>query len=264
MPAKATTKSAAKPEAKPASNKKTTPAAPTKDSKKTAPKSGSKSAEKKAPRRNLNQAVAFLYGGSLVKASHVYVFAVENKDVVAHVRENLSQYFGNAVTGRSVKCENAEETLAEVLAQAEKKGYRVETECPILKCSVNNASQLLKEVAECNTANSFKLAEDEEKPAKKTDSKKEKAASVKKGKKDATAESDEDAEDDEDEAEETDEEEGEDGEDADDADDAESEEEEEKKPAAKKGVQKKADDKPAKGAAKGKDNDKPKTPKKTK
>lgn len=242
-----------------ATNKKTAPAKEA-TKKPLATKGASKNTEKKAPRRNLNQAVAFLYGGSLVKSSHVYVFAVDNKDVETYVRENLSQYFGNSVNGRSVKCEDAEATLAEVLSQADSQGFRVEADCPILKCSVNNASLLLKEVAGSSTANSFKLGKDEEKTTKKS------SKPSKKGKKDGTAESDneEDAEENEEDAEETDEDEAEDGEDDDEADDAESDEEEEEKPATKKGVQKKGDDKSAKGTAKGKNDDKAKNPKKGK
>jgi hypothetical protein len=232
--------------------------------------------EKKTPRRNLNQAVAFIYGGSLIKASHVYLFQVEDKDVVAYAQKNLSQYFGDKVSGRSVKCENAEDIFNRVLEQAEEKEYRVEPNCPILKCSVNNAAQLLKDIAECSTANSFTLSKDKVKGSKKDAGKKEKPVvkKGKKGKKEETADSDaehsddaedaEDADEVEEDEENADENEDEDADDAEDAEEAGSDEEEEEKPAAKKSAPKKGDAKPAKGAAKGKDNDKAKAPKKGK
>ena len=125
--------------------------------------------EKKAPRRNLNECVGFIYGGSLIKASHAYLFTVPDKDVVGYVRENLTKYFGNNVTGRYVKCANAEDTLRRIIESAEERKYLAESsDVCILKCSVNNASALLKEISECSTANSFKLANDEDKPKKKT------------------------------------------------------------------------------------------------
>jgi hypothetical protein len=265
---KATTKNVSKSET---SGKKS--AASTKETKKAPAKEAS---EKKAPRRNLNQAVAYIYGGSLIKASHVYVFAVPDKDVVAYAQENLSQYFGGKVSGRSVKCEDAEDIFNKVLEQADEKGFRVEPDCPILKCSVNNAAQLLKDVADCTTANSFTLDKDRVKASKKDSSKKEKPSvkKGKKGKKDESAESDaeesdnaddaDDADEVEEDEENADENEDEDADNAEDADEAGSDEEEEEKPAAKKSTPKKGEAKPTKSAAKGKDNDKSKAPKKGK
>jgi hypothetical protein len=231
------------------------------DNKKTAKSTTSKSAsksEKKAPRRNLNETVAYIYGGVLIKASHVFVFAVNNKDVSAYARENLAKYFGSSVTGRSAKCEDSEKTLAEVLAKAEEKGYSVEPGCCILKCSVNNASALLKEVTGCNVVNSFKLSDEEKEDGKKP----AKTPKVKKAKKDATAdENDKENEDGENEdandgaAEDANE--GDNGDAGEDADEGEGENEEPAKPVVKKQSPKKTD----KGS---KAKDSGKNPKKTK
>ncbi|VBB18581.1 hypothetical protein YASMINEVIRUS_1044 [Yasminevirus sp. GU-2018] len=265
MPAKPAAKTAEKKvAAKPAEKKAATKPA----EKKAASKPTSKPAEKKATKAKLNQCVAFIYGGSLIKASHVYLFAVENGDAVEYVREHLTPYFGHAVTGRYVKCEDAEATLASVYETAEEKEYIVDADCKnILKCNVGEAADLLKTVADVNVAHTIKLGAEEEKPAKAKASKAKKPATKgKKAAKDDEEELDaaEDEEEDVEDAEDADEEEGEDAEEAEEGDEAEAEEEEEEVKPAKKSAPQKGGNKAGNGGAKGKESEKAKAPKKGK
>ena len=181
--------------------------------KKTSEKNTSeKKPSEKKQRRNLTQCVGFVYGGSIIKTNNVFLFSTDDhKNTVEYVRKNLSNYFGNNVTGRYVKCEDAEETLNKIMVSAKEKKYLAETEdCYILKCNVNNASTLLKEISESSTANTFKLSDDEDKPQKKRETnksddedkpqkKRETNKSVKKNKSDNEADEAKEEEDEEDE-----------------------------------------------------------------
>jgi hypothetical protein len=125
--------------------------------------------EKKVQRKNLNQCVGFVYGGSLIKGSHVYLFQCDNVDAVSHVRETLVPYFGGNVNGRYVKCEDAEETMNSILATAEEKGFNTDPDCQnILKCNIGDGSELIKTAANVNIAHLLKLNEAEDKPKKTT------------------------------------------------------------------------------------------------
>jgi len=214
-------------------------------------------AEKKAPRRNLNQVVGFVYGGDIIKASHVYLFSADNLEVVDYVRANLVQNFGSRVSGRYVKCEDAEEILNAVYAAAEEKEYNVDPECKnILKSNINDAAELIKTASGSNAAHTIKL--NEESKAKKTTAKSTKAGAkggkagaAKGGNKKTNKKDEEDADENEEVAEEGDEEaneeegaegeeeeaqdeEGEEGEEVEEEENAEGDEEEEDTKAAKK------------------------------
>jgi hypothetical protein len=126
---------------------------------------------KKASSQRLNQAVAFVYGGSL-KASVVYTFAVDSLEVATYVRDNLCQYYGTELGGRYFKCEDANETLQSVLAQAQKKGNRLDNNYNMLKLSVNNAAKLFKDVTGAGAAHTLKLSDDGTDKAKKSSNKK--------------------------------------------------------------------------------------------
>lgn len=117
---------------------------------------------KPAPKstKNLNSCVGFVYGGSLIKASSLYVFAVDSKDVVGYVQENLTQWFGNQISGRFVKCEDSKATLDKFLELATERNYRTEMTGNILKLSVTNGATLLKEVSGSTTASTIKLPSD--------------------------------------------------------------------------------------------------------
>ena len=128
--------------------------------------SGKGGASEKKSNRNLNECVAFIYGGVAMKTSYIYVFAVDNKEVAEYVRKNFVPYHGKDLSGRIAKCANAEDTLAEVLNQAGKKDYVVEPNCNILKCSVKSGSELLKEVTGCNTVSILKLDPNKQKKGK--------------------------------------------------------------------------------------------------
>lgn len=209
------------------------------------PKKGGKTAtkatgEKKTVRKNLNQCVGFVYAGSMIKASHVYLFECDNSDPVTYVRENLVPYFGIEVNGRYVKCADAEETMKAVLADSAEKGYQCDAECQnILKCNIGDASSLIKDAAAANTAHTLTLVDQNNKPKKagkvKADTKGGKGS--KKASKD-----DEDAEDEQEEDNEDDSENGSDDDVENDEDDVsdeqdDEEEEEEEKPKGK-GAQK--------------------------
>jgi len=126
---------------------------------------GKADTEKKTARRNLNETIGFIYGGNM-KASHVYVFALNNKDVTTYVKENLVEYFGSEISGRYVKCENSEEAFASLLEQAEKNNYCTEPGSKILKCAVTNAATLCKEVTGSASANVITIKEKEAKEGK--------------------------------------------------------------------------------------------------
>lgn len=210
--------------------------------------------EKKPARKNLTQCVGFVYSGSLIKGSHVYLFQCDNSDAVTHVRETLVPYFGGNVNGRYVKCEDAEETMTAILESATEQGYHTDEDCQqILKCTVGDAATLLKTCSGATIAHLLKLKEEEaeDKPKKasakaKAPTKGSKGGNSKKAvaEEEDDAEDDEDADDDED-AEVSDEaEEGEEGEEGEDDEEAE-EEEEEVKPAPKKASNTKTTGKPA-------------------
>ena len=80
-----------------------------KATKKTVSKTNTKNT--KPRRKNLNECVAFVYGGDCMKASVVHVFAVDEKNPTTYVEEKLVPYYGSKIGGRYVKCEDSEETL---------------------------------------------------------------------------------------------------------------------------------------------------------
>jgi len=229
-------------------------------------KSTSKSEKGTSSRRNLNEAVGFVYGGDLIKASCAYVFAVPNKEVKKYVEDNLVSYYGSRVSGRYIKCEDCQETFKNVLKFAEEKGYCTDAGSHILKIAVNNAANMLKEVSGENTAHTFTLQEKEDKKEKsdkdKSDKKGKSGKSEKKtGKKDKTEDESEASGDEEDDVEDEKDvsgDEDEDAEDAQDEDDTVSEEEEEEQKPVTKGSQKKGDTKSGKSADKGKNSNKAK------
>jgi hypothetical protein len=199
--------------------------------------------EKKVQRKNLNQCVGFVYGGSLIKGSHVYLFQCDNVDAVSHVRETLVPYFGGNVNGRYVKCEDAEETMNSILATAEEKGFNTDPDCQnILKCNIGDGSELIKTAANVNIAHLLKLNEAEDKP-KKTTTKGSKAPA--KGVKTKKVVDDDDDDDEGDE----DDEEGDEVSDEEDDDDEDDEEEDEVEEVEVKPT-KKASQTPQKGNAK--------------
>lgn len=229
-------------------------------------KSGSTSNASKK-RVALNERVAFIYGGTLMKSSNVFVFAIDNKDVVAYTRKHLSPYYGDKVNGRYVNCENAEEALERVLELADEKGYRAEAGCNVLKLAVNNASALLKEATGATAAHSFKLDEDEAAPKKsankggKLDASKKDDSDVKD---DEASDASEDEKDDVEDEKDVSEDENEDAPNADKADEAESDEEDEEVKPSRKRIQKKSNSKAAKGTSKGKKGGKTQNVKKRK
>ena len=109
------------------------------------------------PCNTANECVCIIYGGSLMKASTVYLIRVYSKNPVEFVKENLVQWFGNKIGGRFVKCANADDVFERVLELATERECRVEPTGNILKLSVTNGSALLKEVSGSSTAQSIKL-----------------------------------------------------------------------------------------------------------
>ena len=183
----------------------------TKTKKATSDKAGSKA----APQRKEKENVGFICGGDVMKVNHVVMFKCDNDDVVSYVKETFVKIFGSSISGRYVKCENAEKTLQEIFDNAKDQGFTIENNCNALKVSVDNASVLLKKVTDSDVAHFIKLTENK-KPKKETKDSKEKKESkvVKKTKKDTKSNKDEDE--DEDEKEKEDEKEDEDDEDDDD------------------------------------------------
>lgn len=110
--------------------------------------------------KNLNNCVGFVYGGSLIKASNLYLFSVDSKDVVDYVQNNLTKWFGNQISGRFVKCEDASATLQRVIELATERKYLAEPNYNILKVSVTNGVALLKEVSGATVASTIKLVSD--------------------------------------------------------------------------------------------------------
>lgn len=140
-----------------------------KSSTKDASKGASKNKEKKS-RGKQNQSVAFLYGGELLKTNRQVLFttdAIKADEIVQYVRDNYVKYYGADVSGRFVKCEDSDETLKEVLEAAKEKDYLVEPDSNLLKCSVGDATTLLKDAIEGGLAHTFKLGESKKSKGKK-------------------------------------------------------------------------------------------------
>jgi len=167
---KAGTKPAAtKPDTKTAANKSSSgktngkPATKTTDGKKSTPKTG----EKKAQRPKLEQAVGFIHGGEL-KASRIFAFAVTDgsdvESVKNYVKDNLVTYFGPVLSGRYVKCEDANETLATILDSAGED--RIEN-CTIIKRNVQNAAILYRDSIGNGVTHTFSLSDEKAKTGKK-------------------------------------------------------------------------------------------------
>lgn len=134
-----------------------------KSTSKSTSKSASKGGDKeKKTRGKQNQSVAFLYGGELLKTNRSVLFTVDSNkpdDVKQYVRDNFSKYYGSDVSGRFIKCEDGDDTLVEVLEAAKEKDYLLEPDSNILKCSVNDAAELLKDVTKLDSTHTFKLGE---------------------------------------------------------------------------------------------------------
>jgi hypothetical protein len=189
---------------------------------------------KAAPRRNLNEAVAFIYGGHF-KANRVFVFAVPCKDVKIHYLENYSTYYGKSVSCRYVKCESSDDIFKKVIEKASADKVQPEENINILELSVSNASKLLQEMSEYNKTHTQKIS-DVTKTTVKKDAKK-----PANGKKNSSADDEDDGGDEDGGNEDDGDEDGgdEDGGDEDGEDEEEEEEEEEEKPQAKKAPAKK-------------------------
>lgn len=137
------------------------------------------------------QYVGFVYGGPL-KAS-VCVFFHTTENVNDFVRDNLVRYYGKTISGRFVKCDNAEELYEEVLEKALEQQSGTETHAEnILKLNVNTAATVIKECSGNTRATQIKIVdvdddeEEETKPkktAKKTAKKTEKKPAKKTSKK---------------------------------------------------------------------------------
>jgi hypothetical protein len=88
---------------------------------KTNSKATTKTATKKQTAVKKNQSVGYVYGGCLMKANHVYLFATESKDksdVLEYVKDNLSEYFGEELNGRYVEVEDSVSGLEKVVEHA--------------------------------------------------------------------------------------------------------------------------------------------------
>ena len=210
---------------------------------KTEAKADTKTGTKAPPRRNLNEAIAFIYGGHF-KANRVFVFAVPSKDVKAHYLSSYSEYYGKNVSCRYVKCETSDEVFKKVIEQASKDGVQPEDGVNILALSVSNASKLLRDISGSDKAHTQKISE----VAKSTATKK----SPTKGEKKASAAEDNDGDEEDGDGDgdgDGEDEDAENNEDEDNEDDGEEEqeEEEEEKPQPKKTPAKKQ---PAKGGKK--------------
>ena len=189
-------------------------ATPVKDAPKTTSKSAAKSAPAKAaparassakgstrvPKEDLNQAVGFVYGGSLLKSNHVVFFKCDNINVGDHVRTEMASHYGQLITGRYIKCADADTVYEKVLADTDNKENRPEAEFPnIVNCSVADAVKYIKTASGASTAHSFRLVEAEPKSrasAKSKGASKAASAPSGKGKKavEAEAEDEEEAE----------------------------------------------------------------------
>lgn len=126
-----------------------------KATKKTVSKTNTKNT--KSRRKNLNECVGFVYGGDCMKASVVRVFAVNEKDPTTYLKENLVPHYGSKIGGRYVKCENSEETLKTLLNKATEDNSQCEKDCNLLKLSIQNGANLLREVSGSNVAHTIKL-----------------------------------------------------------------------------------------------------------
>jgi len=230
--AKPVTKATAKPTTKAGGKATTTTKAEPKKVTKGAATKGT--SEPKKAKKNLTQCVGFIYGGELIKGSHAYLFQCDTTDPVTYVRETLVPYFGGNVTGRYVKCEDADATMAIVLENVETKGFNTDGECQqILKCNVSDASELIKTAASANIAHVLKLTESEPKPKKEsTTASKGKTTKTTKGKK--AAEVEDEVEEDEAEEDDAEDDDAEDDEVSDEEDEDEDEEDEEEEEQPKK------------------------------
>jgi hypothetical protein len=134
-------------------------------SKNNSKKTLSKNTVSKKSIKNKNQYVGFIYGGSIIKATHIYLFQCNNTDAISHVRKTLVPYFGGNIYGRYVRCKDAKETMNIILEASLEKGYQTDTDCQnILKCNIGDASEFIKNCAGVNMCNVIKLNEAEAKP----------------------------------------------------------------------------------------------------
>lgn len=126
-------------------------------------KSGSNTTKvEKKPRKDtskLTHVVGFIYGGSTIKASTLYMFGNDTKNVEEYITNNL-QWAGKCVSGRYVKCEDHEEMLTKLRELATKREVIAEPGSNILKLSVINGSALLKEATGTSQAHNIKLNSD--------------------------------------------------------------------------------------------------------
>jgi hypothetical protein len=212
----------------------------------------------KVRRQHMNECVAFVFGGDIMKTSNIYVFAVDTKDPVPYIKENLVQFYGSNVGGRYVKCVDSEDTLEQVLSLADERGYRTENGCNFLKVNVNNGSALLRDAAGVNVAHAIKLENTNKKQSKKTKKSKTKDSE------DEESESSDNDEDNVDNEDDVSNEEDEDASDTDEGDKSESDEEDKPSKPVSKSVKNKGKNKSTKSSRKSKQSSKAKNVKKRK
>ena len=194
--AKPAPKAAAKPAAKAAAKKETAKPAPKAAAKKAAPKNAKSESDKTAAkRRTYHDSLVVFYGGCL-KPGHSCISLVKGttkkNDIMAHVFEEFTGYYGNTLHGCYVKCENGDEAL-EAFKSARSEESLIEGTDFMYSMSATEAKNAAKEAAGIDSANQFKL-EDYEEGAKEEGEDGEDAEDAE----DADADAEEDAEDAED------------------------------------------------------------------
>jgi hypothetical protein len=223
-------------------------------------KNVSESKKATKPRRNLKEMIGYIYGGDMLKPNRVVFFHRDNLNYADHVKDTYFDFYGPNVSGRGVKCEDAEKTFNALMKKANK------DECVVhenmVKLSVNNSSALMKKVSGSTSAFTLKFDEDEDDGDEKDTKKDKKSNEDSEGDASDDDGDDSDASDDDDEGVDADEnvnnEESADNEDGEDADDSPSEEEEEDTKPAKKSSKKESNRKSNKSAKKSKKSDKTK------
>jgi hypothetical protein len=148
-----TTKSASKKEKV---TKTTKPTKTTKSTKSTGAKA-KKTVEKKK-RRTYNDSLVLFYGGAL-KPSRICVStvsgSVKKEDVLEHVYDEFSCYYGNTLTGRFIKCENVEDALESFKEACSE--WLVDGSDFVYKMCATDAINQAKKATGTDTACQFKL-----------------------------------------------------------------------------------------------------------
>lgn len=132
-------------------------------------KSVSKTKKTASPQRNLKETVGFIYGGELMKVNRVIMFGCNDDDVIGYVKKTFVKMFGSAISGRYVKCENAEKALKDIFENVmehkeeskdkPRQCTLIEDDCNLLKSSVDAASKLIKKMANSDVAHTIKLTD---------------------------------------------------------------------------------------------------------